>query len=73
MVRPRIGSFVYLPDEVETMEAEVKNLREFVSARRLVIGDDERIKGEDRSGGVQGIVIGALTPNGGVDLSTMTR
>ncbi|KAG0142667.1 hypothetical protein CROQUDRAFT_662212, partial [Cronartium quercuum f. sp. fusiforme G11] len=70
MIRPRVGSFVYLSDEVETMLAEIWQLRKFVDHQKRVTGGKEFEGKPQRDAGVQGIVAGALNSDGGVDTVT---
>ncbi|EGG04696.1 uncharacterized protein MELLADRAFT_108246 [Melampsora larici-populina 98AG31] len=71
MIRPRIGSFVYIEDEIQTMLTEIKELRDLIARRRQVKNEDQRDTTEIE--GVVGIVIGALKSDGRVDVITMKR
>ncbi|KAH9812774.1 CutC family-domain-containing protein [Melampsora americana] len=75
MIRSRIGSFVYIEDELQTMLSEIKEINQLLERRR-----SERLKKreEDEEGkiereGLVGIVIGALSSNGQVDMKSMKR
>lgn len=62
LVRPRGGDFVFSENEVKQMEEDIKMCK--------------NIKVEDGRGGfvgVNGVVIGALLPDGRIDLATMRR
>ena len=62
LIRPREGSFVYNEDEVEQMERSVDLCRKL----RVALPD-----GSERR--VSGIVIGALTADGDLDVRTIQR
>lgn len=55
MIRPRGGDFVYTPDELSVMTSDIRLIRDLVSDAQAPVG----------------IVLGALTSNGLIDLPAM--
>ena len=62
LVRPRGGDFVYSEEEIQQMLAGID------MCKRLVVSDSS---GQEHR--VNGVVIGALLPDGSIDMATMRR
>ena len=62
LVRPRGGDFLYSEEEIQQMLAGIE------MCKRLVVTDSA-----GREHRVNGVVIGALLPNGSIDVATMRR
>lgn len=72
MIRPKIGSFVYIEDEIQTMLTDIKEITEFLKRRRSAYNIEDQQK-KTQQEGIVGIVIGALKSDGQVDVVTMKR